>query len=325
MFTAKPMKVDVWGAGQFHHREIDYSPKQMRMLRRNLFVVSDFPPSIDESIKMECDGIVSTIDDFNDDMVRNSVFYVYFSRAEMALPSLRRIVACGGLFAPPPHFSKVPFHLVSTHAYNSFNHAGILLGHEPFTGLEVASQLCQAAELTRSIPGDFVEVGVFSGSSALVSLLHMRSIGVQRRCYLLDTYTGFTYESAKSSSDMIWGGTHLQEKGPSIDRIEALMAHTGQETHVVPNNICTDPLPSEIKSIALANIDVDLYDAIASALNKVGELMAVRGIMVVEDPTGVPGLYGAYLAMSDFLETELGKKFVAVRTTTQYFLVRVSP
>jgi hypothetical protein len=324
MFTPTPLNVNVWGPGQFRHREIDYSPTQMHRLRQNLFAVTDFPDCIDESIKAECDGVVSQIDDFDDDKVRDAAFYVYFSRAELALPCLRRIVACGGLFAPPPHFNKVPFHFVSTHAHTTFNRAGLLLGHEPFTGLEVASQLCQAAELTRSIPGDFVEVGVFSGSSALVSLLHMRSIGVQRRCYLLDTYTGLDYASAKSSSDMIWGGTHLQKEGPSIDRIESLMSQTGQEVYVVPNNICTDPIPEEINSIAFANIDVDMYDAIASALNKVGERMALRGIMVVEDPTGVPGLYGAYLALNEFMETELGRKFISVRTTTQYFLVRVT-
>ncbi len=50
--------------------------------------------------------------------------------------------------------------------------------------------------------------------------------------------------------------------------------------------------------------------------------MARRGVVIVEDPTSVPGLYGAYVAMRDFLDGPRGRDFVAVRGTSQYFLVR---
>lgn len=36
-----------------------------------------------------------------------------------------------------------------------------------------------------------------------------------------------------------------------------------------------------------------------------------------------PHGYGAYLALDEFMNSFIGRQFVAVRTTTQYFLIRV--
>jgi hypothetical protein len=217
----------------------------------------------------------------------------------------------------------MPFHTVSAYALDSINESGRGLGQEPFGGLEIHSQICQAVELTRDVPGEFVEIGVFSGSSALTALTHMRNLNISRRCWLLDTYSGFTYPTAKESADLMWSGTHLMDPSKTIERIETLMEPTGQEVHAVKAEICTDVLPTAIKQIALANIDVDLYEAVLAALSKLAPLMAHRSIMIVEDPTSLPGLYGAYLAMNEFLETKIGHDFIGVRTTTQYFLIRV--
>jgi hypothetical protein len=308
----------------FQHRELNYAPSEARKFRKHLIILTDdFPQLIDNAIIEACDGVLSRLDETRDEVIRNTLFYVYFTRAELALPSLRRIAACGGLYAPPPFFAKAPFSEVSGFAVSTYNLAGSILGEEPFMGLEVMSQLSQAAEITANVPGDFVEIGVFSGSSALVSLIHMRALGVKRKCWLLDTYSGFDYAAAKDSADMIWQGTHRMDFKSTIERIQSLMSETGQEAHVVQNNICVDNLPEGVGPIAFANIDVDMNEAVYAALCKVGKKMVKRGVMVVEDPTSTPGLYGAYLALSDFLLTELGKKFVSIRTTTQYFLVRV--
>jgi hypothetical protein len=50
--------------------------------------------------------------------------------------------------------------------------------------------------------------------------------------------------------------------------------------------------------------------------------LAIGGIVIAEDPTATPALYGAYLAMSEFLETEIGKKFLPIFKYGQYFLLR---
>jgi len=321
MFEPISEKVYIWTPNLFQHREVNYSPDKIRLVRQKLYALTDNNVAFHEDLIKLCDGLIYSLDGFSDADVRNSAFYIYFSRAEKALPALRRIVKCGGVFAPPPIFDKVPFLAVSAQAIDSLNMAALRLDCE--AGSETGAQLCQAAELTRGLQGDFVEIGVFSGGSALASLMHMQNIGVSRRCWLLDTYSGFTYEAAKESSDVIWAGTHLMDPNMTIERIQRLTSNTVHDVHVVANNICVDDLPREIEAIAFANIDVDMYDAVLAALTKIGPRMVKRGIMVVEDPTATPGLYGAYLALNEFLDSELGKKFISVRTTTQYFVIRI--
>jgi hypothetical protein len=313
-----------WQLAQLGHGGISYSPPEMRLRRPNLFAVSDDAALLAGDLISACDGFISPsyFDKIPDSEIARSGFYVYFTRAEWALPVLSKIVRVGGIFAPPPYFNKIPFHLVSAYALDSYNEAGERLGHEPYVGLEVSAQLCQAAELTRDVSGDFVEIGVFSGSSAVVAMLHMRNLGTRRRCWLLDTYSGFDYQAARESPDIIWTGTHSHAEG-NMERIAGLTAELGHEAKVQELEIIGGDLPADIEQIAFANIDVDIYEAILSGLHKVGERMAHRGIIVLEDATSLPALYGAYLAQDEFLKSPLGRKFMCIRTTTQYFVVRV--
>jgi|GEM_PF-4079640 Macrocin-O-methyltransferase (TylF). len=323
MSTEYTVEIPPFDGRAYRHREISYTPADLRLKRPHVFILTDQPHRVVLEFANECDGGLTSFEDLTDRQIANSAFYVHFSLHEKALPFLRRIVACGGIFAPPPHFAKVPFVAVSANAIHSIENAARLLGHAPFGGMEIHSQICQAVELTQHLPGDFLEVGVFSGSSALTALSHMDRLGISRRCWLMDTFGGFNYETSRTSSDAIWGGTHLVEG--LQERIQGLMSHTGQKFELVPGDICTDPLPAAIEKLALANIDVDMYDAELAALNKVAPLMVHRGVIIVEDATALPGLYGAYLALDEFMNSPIGRKFMAIRTTTQYFLVRVDP
>lgn len=315
--------IGLFDGRNFRHREIGYAPRDLRLRRPYVYVITNRPDRVVPEFAAETDGVATDLRDFSDTRIGESAFYIWFSRAELALPLLRRIVDCGGLFAPPPLFGKANFFQVSLKGLDSYNEAGRRLGQVPFMGWAVHAQLCQAVEMTRDLLGDFVEIGVYSGSSALTALTHMRNIGVRRRCWLLDTYEGFQYAKASTSADMIWSNTHLMMKGPEMERIAELMRETQQQVEVVPNEICVDSLPAEIGRVAMANIDVDLYDAVLAALRKLAPLMVRRGVIVVEDPTSVPGLYGAYLALDEFLRSVTGHDFVSVRLDTQYFLIRV--
>ena len=70
-------------------------------------------------------------------------------------------------------------------------------------------------------------------------------------------------------------------------------------------------MPADITKIALANIDVDMYDATLAGLRKVAPLIEPRGIIICEDPASTPGLYGAFVAMEEFLASEVGKEIRA--------------
>ena len=84
-------------------------------------------------------------------------------------------------------------------------------------------------------------------------------------------------------------------------------------------------LPSILNKIAVANIDVDLYEATAAALIKVAPLVVKGGIIICEDPTSTPGLYGACVAMHNFLQSNAeGRKFLPVFKGGQYFLIKMA-
>ena len=322
MFNNFQIQLPIIDGRYFQHREITYSPTDLRQVRKNVYILTTNPEIMQHDFVSETDGLITSLCDFSDTQIANSAFYVYARVADLALPWLRRIVDCKGIFAPPPFFGKQPYYLINEHVVTSFNQTGEALNNDPFGDVELHSQICQAVELTKDVVGDFVEIGVYSGSSALTALHHMKNINVSRRSWLIDTYSGFIYTEAKNSADIIWSGTHLMDKMPTIQNIRSLTSKFS-DVNIIPMNICEGKLPDKIQHIALANIDVDLYEAVLAALVKVAPKMSYRGIMIVEDPTSCPGLYGAYLAMHEFLATSIGRDFVAVRTTTQYFLIRV--
>lgn len=306
----------------FVHREISYQPEDLRLKRKFLYILTDVPTMVNADLSALTDGVVSNLDTLSDDTIANSAFYVYFTRSDYAVPFLRKIIKNKGLFAPPPDFTKKSFESHSGTATLTYDEAAGILQGNMFGERECQMQICQAVEITKNVPGDFVEIGVYSGSSALIALVHMKNLGIQRNCWLLDTYAGFNYEAAKSSSDMIWDNTHQMDADKTIERIINLTANVGYKVNVVANEICSQELPVEIQKVALAHVDVDMYEAVLAALTKLGPLMQHKGIIVVDDAAATPGLYGAYVAMMDFLETEIGSNFICVQTTTKHFLIR---
>ena len=152
----------------------------------------------------------------------------------------------------------------------------------------------------------------------------MKAIGVHRPTWLLDTFDGFNYPQAASSADGIWKDTHkLYGPAETMRRVSEVLEETGQEFHMVQSNICAEELPKEITKIAVANIDVDIYDATKAAMEKVAPLIVRGGIMICEDPTSTPGLYGAFVAMHEFLDSPQGRKFMPLFKGGQYFLINV--
>lgn len=181
--------------------------------------------------------------------------------------------------------------------------------------------IAQALQGTRELPGCYVEIGVYKGSSAYFALDYMERAGIRRQCYFLDTFTGFDYGQAASSSDRTWVNTHTDA---SREIVEQFLSGFKTPHQVIVNNIITDALPPEIREIALCNIDVDMYEAIAAALARVAPLMIMGGIIIAEDQGHTPLLVGAYVAVRDFLDSAEGKKFLPIEMMSgQMFLVKV--
>lgn len=200
------------------------------------------------------------------------------------------------------------------------------LQHQPKGEITELASIMQGIKTTKDLEGDYVEIGVFSGTSALAALLYMQRLNLSRRCYLLDTYSGFSYEASEQSCDIKWHGTHTTYEGYSgpgaISRMISLTANTGNDVKVKEFNVCQDELPEEIEKIAMANIDVDMYEATKMAFEKIAPKLVVGGVMTTEDPTATYGLYGAYYALNEFINSPMGKSFMVFRSESTYFLIK---
>ncbi|MCF3649904.1 TylF/MycF/NovP-related O-methyltransferase [Synoicihabitans lomoniglobus] len=198
-------------------------------------------------------------------------------------------------------------------------------GHSHFA-LDQLTNLTQAIDITRAIPGDYVEIGVFKGTSARLAYHYMGASNLARHCTFMDTWAGFDYVESKESADAHWQGTHEASMEQVATRLEAtpLPANAPVSFTLVRSNIMQDNLPATITSIALCNIDVDIYDAIATALHKTWPLIATGGICIVQDPGRTPLLGGARLALDEFLRDPKATDCVPVYLESgQTFLLKV--
>jgi hypothetical protein len=167
--------------------------------------------------------------------------------------------------------------------------------------------IAQVVQATKNIPGDYVEIGVYQGASARFASSYLKRVSIDKKTWFIDTYEGFVYSEAQQSENAGWENTHTDT---SLEAVREYLADY-PNARLVKQNIITDELPSEIKQIAVCNIDVDMYEAILSALHKADKRMSVNGIIIVQDYGSTPPLIGALKAAHEFLE-EKGKEYISL-------------
>ena len=165
-----------------------------------------------------------------------------------------------------------------------------------------------------------MEIGCFRGSSSSVMLDYALHNGFDRTFYFFDTFDGFSYETARTSPDAMWQGTHATEGHAVVEGRLTAIGYPHLQVHRA--NIITDNLPAEITQIAVANVDVDLYEAVIAGLNKVADLIPPGGIIICEDAGHTPNLIGARLALQEFMRSPRGARFTQIfMTSGQAFLI----
>jgi len=174
--------------------------------------------------------------------------------------------------------------------------------------------ILQAIDITASIEGDYLEAGCYRGSSSCVAVRYMNARKMRRRCWFFDTFDGFSYDAAHASSDALWDNTHATDGEAAVRAriVRHAAPDRGLEVLVEKRNVIDDDLPAALERIAIANIDVDLYEAVKAALFKIAPRMVPRGIMIVEDPGHTPALIGSRLALEEFLASDAAAPFTPV-------------
>lgn len=297
---------------------------------RRPYIVTDRP--LELSALNHLGDIISHTKDLSHDQVEQGVFYVYFTYDSDALPVLRDIRRRGGVMVSPhpmmvagkkTHYSLGINRLAHQALVKTAQTKGVSHLH-----LDVHTNICEALDITRDLEGDYLEIGVYKGGSALTALNfidEMSAAGLvkHRHCWFLDTFDGFTYEDAQDGFDPLWKNTHrLQGASAAMTQVQEILSKTSNPFTVVQNNVCRENLPSGIGSLVVANIDVDMYEPTLAALQKVSPKMVPGGIIMCEDPPSTPSLYGALLAMEEFLDSEQGRCYTKIFKGGHYFLIR---
>jgi hypothetical protein len=144
------------------------------------------------------------------------------------------------------------------------------------------------------IPGDFAELGVYRGNSAIILATLARRAG--RHVYLFDTFEGFD----KRDLQGIDGQSEVGFTRTSLAAVQALVGNE-DVTYVqgfFPESMSKVSMPERI---AVAHIDCDLYEPMKAGLKEFYPRLSCGGIMLMHDYSS--GHWpGATLAVNEFFE-----------------------
>lgn len=139
--------------------------------------------------------------------------------------------------------------------------------------------LNELAHEARYVPaGDFVEVGVYQGGSALV--LYGIAMQQGRQLWLFDTFTGIPY------ADPELGDRHKvgDFKDTNLDALRAAMPAAQFMVGLFPETLKPEP-----RAIALAHVDCDQYRSVRACIEELGPRMVPGGVIVFDDYNALPG------------------------------------
>lgn len=183
--------------------------------------------------------------------------------------------------------------------------------------------LLQFIDNTKHLNGEFVEIGCFKGSSACVIASYLASEKIKKDLYIYDYFSGFTFPEVIRSIDSNWENTHATDGISEVKKRILERLTNDQKLHIFKRNIIDAKGICEVDKVALANIDVDLYESVYAALHHVHKKLVINGIMVVEDAGHTPALIGATLAVNQFLDDVGRLKYCVIRMESgQYVMIR---
>jgi Macrocin-O-methyltransferase (TylF) len=259
----------------------------------------------------------------------NKIFLYACDSDSLGIPYLRSVVRRNGRFYPVQVYTPSSYANINDLARSLLEDEYVRQCREGFAKFDFGPgdflNIIQAIDITRHLAGLYVELGCYRGSSSCVAVRYMSEAGLNRECYFLDVFDGFVYEAARSSSDMMWAGSHATEGLETVRRriSSSRKSAVGVTVQVVKCNVVEEPLPTAIDKVAVANVDVDLYEAVGAALFKIADKIVPGGVIIVEDPGHTPALIGSRLALLEFLESEAAEPFIPVYLESgQTFLFR---
>lgn len=133
-----------------------------------------------------------------------------------------------------------------------------------------------------NLPGDFVELGVFRGGTALLAARVLAQRGDKRTLHLFDSFAGMP---VTSKGEPYVSGDFGQTSEASVRKlVETTSVSLQMHVGFIPDTFRNLELPQ----LAFAHIDVDLYKSVLDCIEFVYPRLAPGGIIVFDD-YGFPG------------------------------------
>ncbi len=148
------------------------------------------------------------------------------------------------------------------------------------------------AQQSLSLPGIFMEAGVYKGGTAKMLKEIIKAKGNRHPLHLFDTFAGMPETDA---------GTDLHKQGDFQDTsLNAVSAWIGQDNVVYHQGILPDTFtPVEDAMIAFSHIDVDIKSSVRACCDFVYPRLIPGGVMVFDD-YGHVTCPGARAAVDEF-------------------------
>ncbi len=210
------------------------------------------------------------------------------------------------------------------------------------TGKEAMYGLFQAVSyvVSRAIPGDFVECGVWRGGSSLLAGLAFRDLEGEsavrrtsnaattrnaRRLWLYDTFEGMT---APTPADVDIGGTSAQsyidqfaDEGKwcyaSEQDVRQIFIDNGVDEsrlELVKGDVCDTLRERKPDCISILRLDTDWYESTKVEMEELYPILSPGGVLIVDD---YGHWAGSRKAIDEFFEADpilLHRTTYAVRT-----------
>lgn len=162
---------------------------------------------------------------------------------------------------------------------------------------------------SKDVRGSYVEVGCAFGATTVLLKKYMDELGLDRRCYALDTFSGFVDSHADHDINALGKNPELKKafRRNSVDWLRATLRVGGVSgVHIVKGD-ATEFDFRTIPDIAFALLDVDLYKPISNILPKLYDRLAPGGLIVVDDCEAGDKWEGALVAYTEFM-TQRGEE-----------------
>lgn len=144
--------------------------------------------------------------------------------------------------------------------------------------------LLELARALTSEPGDYIELGVYQGGSALLLAMALQEAGSTRKLHLCDAWQGMPEPGPLDAGTILRRGIFA---GPSEAGVATFLEHHGLRSRVeFHSGWVADTLPGLAGPFALAHVDLDLFEPTRGALAHLLPRMTPQGVVVCDDYGG---------------------------------------